>query len=166
MGKKNKVKKKRQGFFNGFKDFITKGNVIDLAVGVIIGGAFGKIVTSLVNDIIMPPIGYLIDGVDFKDLVITLKAATDTTKAITIAYGNFLMTITEFLIIAFSIYATLTLVIRRKEFKEKLAKEEAEELARIERENNPVEEVVTEPVVSEEILLLREIRDSLSKKQE
>lgn len=152
-----------RSFFKGFKDFITKGNVVDLAVGVIIGGAFGKIVTSLVNDIIMPPIGLLIGNVDFKDLVWTIKAASinsvgEIIPAITINYGNFIMIIIEFLIMAFAIYFVLTLVIRRNKFKEKLAKEEAERLKALEPEEDK-EEVIVEP--SEEILLLREIRDSL-----
>ena len=162
MGKIKKIKKVRKGFFSGFKDFVTKGNVIDLAVGVIIGGAFGKIVTSLVNDIIMPPIGYLIGDSDFKDLSIILKSATENTPEIGIHYGNFIMTIIEFLIIAFSIYFVLTLIIRRKAFQEKLLKEEAERLAALEEKEAVVE--VVEKVIPEEILLLREIRDSLNKK--
>ena len=162
MGKIEKIKKVRKGFFSGFKDFVTKGNVIDLAVGVIIGGAFGKIVTSLVNDIIMPPIGYLIGDSDFKDLSIILKSATENTPEIAIHYGNFIMTIIEFLIIAFSIYFVLTLIIRRKAFQEKLLKEEAERLAALEEKEAVVE--VVEKVIPEEILLLREIRDSLNKK--
>ena len=157
MPRRQNIKKVRKGFITGFKNFITKGNVIDLAVGVIIGGAFGKIVTSLVNDIIMPPIGYLIGDSDFKDLAITLKAATENKAAITINYGNFVMTIIEFLIIAFSIYAALTLVIRRKEFIEKIAAQEAKEKAKEEA----IETIIEQP--KEEILLLREIRDSLLK---
>ena len=162
MGKIKKVKKIRKGFLNGFKDFVTKGNVIDLAVGVIIGGAFGKIVTSLVNDIIMPPIGFLIGDSDFKDLSIILKKATESTPEIAIRYGNFIMIIIEFLIIAFSIYFVLTLIIRRKDFKEKLLKEEAERLAALEEKEAVIE--VVEEVIPEEIMLLREIRDSLNKK--
>lgn len=166
MGRK-KQKAKAKSFVSGFKAFITKGNVVDLAVGVIIGGAFGKIVSSLVNDIIMPPIGLLIGGVDFKDLVIVLKAAIldgageIITPAVQIRYGLFLMIILEFIIIAFSIYTVLTLVIRRKEFIEKV---EAEEAARLAAEQ-PVEEVEEEVVVPEDILLLREIRDLLNKEK-
>lgn len=167
---KKKIKadgKVTKSFVKGFKDFITKGNVIDLAIGVIIGGAFGKIVTSLVNDIIMPPIGVLIGNVDFKDLIWTIKAATTNSAgtvipAVTINYGNFIMVIIEFLIIAFSIYFVLTFIIRRNEFKERLAKEEAERLKALEPEEEK-EEVIVEP--SEEILLLREIRDSLKKQE-
>jgi large conductance mechanosensitive channel len=162
--KKNKSIKKvevaRKKFFSGFKDFISKGNVVDLAVGVIIGGAFGKIVTSLVNDIIMPPIGLLIGGVDFKDLKVVLKDADiiTGTAEVAIRYGNFIMFMLEFLIIAFSIYFILTLVIRRKDF----AKKVEAELAAVEEVEEVKEEVIVEP--SEEILLLREIRDSLKNK--
>ena len=87
-----------------FKKFAMKGNVVDLAVAVIIGGAFGRIVTSFVNDIIMPPIGMLIGGVDFSELVVTIKEATDTTEAITINYGLFVNTVLNFLIVAVSIF--------------------------------------------------------------
>ena len=171
MGKKNKQKIKARKFFQGFKDFIAKGNIIDLAIAVIIGGAFGKITTSLVNDIIMPPIGLLIGKVDFRDLVWTLKKAiTDQTTlevikpAVTIRYGMFIMTIIEFLIIAFTIYATLNLVVRRREFLEKVAADEKAlkdaEAKALEKDKEEKKEVV----VSEEILLLREIRDSLKGK--
>ncbi|MDY0276641.1 MAG: large-conductance mechanosensitive channel protein MscL [Acholeplasma sp.] len=168
MRKRNKLvdpKEATKGFWKGFKDFIAKGNVVDLAVGVIIGAAFGKIVSSLVNDIIMPPIGLLINDVDFKDLSIVLRAeelnsAGEVIKnAVTINYGSFVMTIIEFLIIAFTIYASLTLVIRRKEFIEKLEAEEKAKLASEEPKEEPVVEV------SEEVLLLREIRDSLKNKE-
>jgi large conductance mechanosensitive channel len=81
-----------------------RGNVIDMAVGIIIGGAFGKIITSLVNDVLMPPIGLLIGGINFSDLVITLKPATETAKAVTINYGLFVMTVLDFFIIASSIF--------------------------------------------------------------
>ncbi len=98
------------GFIKEFKDFAVKGNVIDLAVGVIIGAAFGKIVTSLVNDIIMPPIGLITGGLDFTKLKFVLKKAVldDTGKiieeAVSINYGNFVNIITEFLIIAFCVF--------------------------------------------------------------
>jgi|SRR5690554_1378534 len=155
-----KEKKKRaESFFKGFKDFITKGNIIDMAVGVIIGGAFGKIVSSLVNDIIMPPIGVLIGNVDFKDLVWIIKPAdvANEVAAVTINYGAFIMIIIEFIIIAFSIYAVLNLVIRRSQFNAKIA---AEEKARLDALKPKEPEVVKE---AEEILLLREIRDALKK---
>ena len=89
-----------------FKEFAMRGNVVDLAVGVVIGAAFGKIVTSLVNDIIMPPIGYLTGGVDFKSLKVLIKAGDPTKKIadVTVNYGNFINTFIEFLIIAFCIF--------------------------------------------------------------
>ncbi len=87
-----------------FKDFAVKGNALDLAVGVIIGGAFGKIVSSLVADVIMPPIGILIGGVNFTDLAITLKAAVDGKPAVMLTYGKFVQAIVDFLIIAFTIF--------------------------------------------------------------
>lgn len=83
-----------------FKKFIMRGNVVDLAVGIIIGGAFGKIVSSFVNDILMPPIGLLLGGVNFQDLKWTLKAASDSAPAIILNYGNFFQTSVDFLIIA------------------------------------------------------------------
>ncbi len=94
---------------NEFKTFAMRGNVIDMAVGVIMGGAFGKIVSSLVNDVIMPPVGVLVGGVDFKDLAITLKKATvDANGAsvpeVTLNYGMFLQNTFDFLIIAFVIF--------------------------------------------------------------
>lgn len=93
-----------------FKEFAVKGNVIDLAVGIIIGAAFGKIVTSIVADVIMPPIGLLIGGVDFSDLVITLKAAEGATPAVVISIGKFLQTLIDFTIIAFAIFLLIKLI--------------------------------------------------------
>ncbi len=92
------------GIFKEFKEFAMRGNVVDLAVGIIIGAAFGRIVTSLVNDIIMPPVGILIGGVDFQSLSAVLKPATDTTAAVTIRYGVFINTVIDFLIVAFCIF--------------------------------------------------------------
>lgn len=94
-------------FINDFKDFAVKGNAVDMAVGVIIGGAFGKIVSSIVNDIIMPPIGWLIGGVNFSDLKFDLPAVTIGTEemaAATINYGNFIQTLIDFTIIAFCVF--------------------------------------------------------------
>lgn len=127
--------------FKEFKEFAVKGNVIDMAVGIIIGAAFGKIVTSIVNDIIMPPIGWLIGGINFSSFALTLKEATDTTAAITLNYGLFINTIIDFLIIAFAIFILIKQINKFKK------KEEAK---------------VSEP--SEEILLLRQIRDQLKNK--
>lgn len=87
-----------------FKQFAMRGNVVDLAVGVIIGAAFGKIVSSLVNDIIMPPIGLLIGGVDFKDIKIIIKEAADGASAVSINVGNFIQVCFDFTIIAFAIF--------------------------------------------------------------
>ena len=87
-----------------FKDFAMRGNVIDMAVGIVIGGAFGKIVSSLVQDVIMPPIGVLLGGVDFSSLSIIVKQATEETEAVVLKYGAFLNTIIEFIIIAFAIF--------------------------------------------------------------
>jgi large conductance mechanosensitive channel len=93
-----------------FKDFAVKGNVVDLAVGIIIGAAFGKIVTSIVADVIMPPIGLLIGGVDFSDLVITLKAAEGATPAVVISIGKFLQTVIDFTIVAFAIFMLIKVI--------------------------------------------------------
>ena len=87
-----------------FKDFAVRGNVIDMAVGVIIGTAFGKIVSSFVADVVMPPIGVLLGGVDFSDLAIAVKAAAGASPAVVIAYGKFAQTVIDFLIIAFVIF--------------------------------------------------------------
>ena len=96
-------------FLKEFKDFAMRGNVVDMAVGVIIGGAFGKIVSSIVSDVIMPPIGLLVGGVKFTDLEWVLKPAiledgVETVAAVTLNYGNFLQNVFDFLIIAFSIF--------------------------------------------------------------
>ncbi len=170
MGKKNKVSHatKAKGFVAGFKNFITKGNVVDLAIGVIIGGAFGKIISSLVNDIILPPIGVLLGGVDFKDLKFNISQVTidgvpqvdpvtNNPIFVTINYGNFIQVTLEFLIIAFSMYVLLFFIIKRKQYEEQLALEETQKLE-TEKLQNP------EPVViPEDIKLLTEIRDLLKK---
>ena len=110
------------GLIKEFKEFAVKGNVADMAVGIIIGAAFGKIVTSLVNDIIMPPLGILIGGVDFKDLKIILKDATvdalgNPVAAVSINYGAFIQTAIDFLIIAFAIFMVIKFMnsLKRKE---------------------------------------------------
>jgi large conductance mechanosensitive channel len=90
-----------------FKEFAMKGNVVDLAVAVIIGGAFGKIVSSFVNDVIMPPLGVLLGGVDFKDLSIVLKEAEGELPAVVLSYGNFIQNVVDFLIIAFVIFMAI-----------------------------------------------------------
>ena len=91
-------------FISEFKQFAMRGNVLDMAVGIIVGGAFTPIVNSLVNDIIMPPIGLLLGGVDFSSLMITLKQATETDPAVTINYGVFINTVISFLIVTMAVF--------------------------------------------------------------
>ena len=95
------------GMLKEFKEFAVKGNVVDMAVGIIIGGAFGKIITSLVGDVIMPPIGVALGGVDFSSLSIIVQEAIDKKPAVVISYGKFLQTIIDFLIIAFAIFMAI-----------------------------------------------------------
>ncbi|NFN87991.1 large-conductance mechanosensitive channel protein MscL [Clostridium sporogenes] len=121
-----------------FKDFAVKGNAMELAVGVVIGGAFGKIVTSLVEDIIMPLVGLLIGGIDFTNLKFTMNFSEKT--ALSIKYGNFIQSAVNFLIISFSIFLFIKLINKFKK-KEEVAKEE--------------------PKISNEEVLLAEIRDLL-----
>ena len=130
-----------------FKEFIARGNVMDLAVCVIIGGAFGKIVTSIVDDLLMPVIGMIIGGIDFTGLSVKLGEAE-------IKYGNFIQNVIDFLIVAFCIFIIVKLVNRATERVEKLAKKEAEEAK---------EEAVEEVKKSDEVVLLEEIRDLLKK---
>jgi len=132
------------GFVKEFKEFAMRGNVVDMAVGIIIGAAFGKIVSSAVNDVIMPPIGYLIGGVDFTDLRISFKALREGLDPVTINYGVFLQTIPDFLIIAVVIFAMIKLINRFKKSEE--------------------EKPVEEPAPSKEEVLLTEIRDILKNK--
>ena len=135
-------------FFQEFKEFALKGNVLDMAIGVIIGGAFGQIVSSVVNDVIMPPIGWLIGGVNFADLKFTLptvNVAGEELKAATINYGNFLQTCFDFLIVAFCIFMLIKVV-------NKISKKKEEE--------KPAE-APKAPEPSNEEKLLMEIRDLL-----
>jgi large conductance mechanosensitive channel len=90
-----------------FKEFAMRGNVVDLAVGIIIGAAFGKIVSSLVNDVLMPPIGILVGGMDFSSLAITLKQASEGSAAVVIRYGTFVNAIIDFVIVAFAIFLVI-----------------------------------------------------------
>lgn len=126
-----------------FKEFAVKGNVIDMAVGIIIGGAFGKIVSSFVTDVVMPPIGVLLGGVDFTKLAITVKEASETTEAVKINYGLFLNTIVDFIIIAFIIFMAIKTINKMKR------KEE--------------EKPAPPPAPSKQEVLLTEIRDLLKK---
>src|SRR3972149_10733930 len=105
------------GLIQEFKTFAVRGNVVDMAVGIIIGAAFGKIVSSLVEDVIMPPLGVIIGGVDFTDLVITMKAASSGVPAVILKYGKFIQTVFDFSIIAFAVFMLVKGVnaIKRKE---------------------------------------------------
>jgi len=126
-----------------FKSFAIKGNAIDLAVGVVIGAAFGKIVTSLVSDVIMPPLGLLLGGVDFADKAIVLKAATADAPAIILGYGLFINSVIDFLIIAWAIFMVVRILNKAKKKEEDKPSEPAKP--------------------SEEVVLLTEIRDALKK---
>ena len=127
-----------------FKSFIMRGNVLDLAVAVVIGAAFGRIVTSFVSDVLMPPIGLMLGGVNFSDLVITIKEATAEAAAVTINFGVFFQTLIDFVIIAFAIFMVI------KAFEQARKKEEVKPAA------------PAEPPAQEK--LLAEIRDLLKSK--
>jgi large conductance mechanosensitive channel len=100
-----------------FKEFAVKGNAVDMAVGIIVGAAFGKIVSSMVADVIMPPIGLLVGGIDFSDLTVTLKAAAEDAPAVVLRYGVFVQTVVDFAIVAFAIFMLVKGInmLRRKE---------------------------------------------------
>ena len=102
------------GILSEFKAFAVKGNVVDMAVGIIIGAAFGKIVSSFVGDLVMPPIGMLIGGVDFTDLAITLKAAEGEAPAVVLGYGKFIQTVLDFVLVAFAIFMGIKAINRLK----------------------------------------------------
>jgi len=133
------------GMIQEFKEFAVKGNVMDMAVGIIIGAAFGKIVSSFVADVIMPPIGLLLGGVDFSDLAVTLKEAVGEQPAVTLNYGLFIQTIIDFTIVAFAIFIAVKAInsLKRKE-------EEAP---------------AAPPAPSNEEVLLTEIRDLLKQQK-
>ena len=126
-----------------FKAFAMKGNVVDMAVGIIIGAAFGKIISSVVSDIIMPPLGLIIGGVNFTDLKLVMKAATDTHPAVTWNFGNFLQVTFDFLIVAFAVFVIIKAINAAKK------KEETAPAA--------------PPAPSKEEILLTEIRDLLKR---
>lgn len=128
-------------FIKEFKEFAVRGNVIDMAVGVVIGSAFGKIVSSLVSDVMMPVIGVITGGVNFTDFKIVLKEAHEEVAAVTLNYGSFIQTTIDFIIIAFCIFVAIKAINKLK------------------REKPKAEEAPKEP--SEDIKLLREIRDEL-----
>ena len=131
------------GMMKEFKAFAMRGNVVDLAVAVVIGAAFGKIVSSFVNDVLMPPIGLLLGGLDFSKLAITLKAATNTAEAVQVKYGMFVNTVVDFIIVAFAIFMVIKGINAMKK------KEEAAPAA--------------PPAPSPQEVLLREIRDLLKR---
>ena len=106
------------GMMQEFKEFAMRGNVVDMAVGIVIGGAFGKIVSSFVKDVLMPPIGMLIGGVDFASLKLTLRAAADEAEAVTLNYGAFIQTVVDFVIIAFAIFLVVKAMNRMKKKEE------------------------------------------------
>jgi len=106
------------GMLKEFKEFAMRGNVMDMAVGIIIGAAFGKIVSSFVSDVIMPPIGLLLGNVDFSQLAITLKAKTAATEAVTLNYGVFINTVLDFVIVAFAIFIVIKQMNRFKKKEE------------------------------------------------
>lgn len=136
------------GLLSEFKEFAYRGNVVDMAVGVVIGGAFGKIVSSFVNDVVMPPIGMLTGGVDFKDLKLTLKDAVMegdkvVKAAVSMNIGVFINTVIDFVIVAFAIFMVIKAMNAMKRKKE--------------------EAPAAPPAPSEEVVLLTEIRDALRK---
>lgn len=147
--------KKTRGFLGEFKEFISKGNVIDLAVGVIIATAFGKITTSLVNDVIMPAIGYLFGGTDLSQLNIVLRpevlndAGEVASTAVVIGIGTFISTIIDFILVAFAVFFVIKAINSAKDKVESLVKKETEE------------DSETSPEPTEEQKLLTEIRDLL-----
>lgn len=155
----------KKGFWTEFKDFAMRGNVIDMAVGVVVGGAFGKIVTSLVNDIIMPLVGAIIGGFNFTDLKLTISGAKEAVinpetgrviraakDAVTINYGNFLQVLMDFLIIAFCIFVVIRLITKATEAMKK----------QLEHNEPAPKKPAPEPA---DITLLKEIRDILKKQQ-
>ncbi len=127
------------GMMKEFKAFAMRGNVVDMAVGIIIGAAFGKIVSSFVGDVLMPPIGVLLGGVDFSTLAITVKAAVGEAPAVMISYGKFIQTVIDFIIIAFAVFMAI------KGMNSMKKKEE--------------EAPAAPPKPSDEVVLLGEIRD-------
>jgi large conductance mechanosensitive channel len=127
-----------------FKVFAIRGNVVDMAVGIIMGAAFGKIISSLVNDIIMPPIGMIIGGVSFTELAYTLKPAVGEATAVAINYGMFIQSIVDFLIISTAIFFAVKVI------------------NRLQRQKNEVKADAPPPAPSQEVILLTDIRDLLA----
>ena len=157
--------KKARGFVGEFKTFIARGNVMDMAVGGIVGGAFGKITTSLVNDIIMPLISLLIGGISFENWKVVLKQAVlnpatgaELSAAVSLNFGTFLATILDFLIIALAVFCMVKLI---NGFRDK-----AETLKKKEEEEEEAAAVEAPPAPSNEEVLLTEIRDLLKRQAE
>lgn len=126
-----------------FKNFAMRGNVVDMAVGIVIGAAFGKIVSSFVGDVLMPPLGAMLGGLDFTNLAMTIKQATETSPAVLWKYGSFIQTVVDFLIVAFAIFMVIKAMnsMKKKE---------------VEQPSQP-------PKASEEVVLLTQIRDALKR---
>lgn len=135
-------------FIKEFREFAVKGNMIDMAVGIIIGAAFGKVVSSLVGDIFMPPLGWMIGGVDFSDLSIALPEIIEGKGAVLIPYGKFIQTLIDFMIVAFAIFMVVKVINRMKK----------------KSEEAPAE-APAEPTPTKEELLLTEIRDLLKQQK-
>ena len=155
--RRKKLKEKTDGFFGEFKQFIARGNVLDMAVGVIIGGAFGKISTSLVNDIIMPELSLLTGGINFDNWKLVLKEAVIedgevVSEAVTLNYGSLLSTVLDFLIVAFAVFLLIKAL--------NAASRKAAELARVKKEEEKKAAEEAEKPSKEEVLLT-EIRDLL-----
>jgi len=132
------------GMMSEFKAFAIKGNVVDMAVGIIVGAAFGKIVSSFVKDIIMPPIGVMMGGVDFADLAVTIQEAAGEIPAVAIRYGAFIQTIVDFIIVALAIFVAVKVMNSMKKAEEEAPK--------------------ADPLPSNEEVLLTEIRNLLKNK--
>lgn len=132
-------------FIKDFKQFALRGNIVDLAIGIVIGAAFGKIVSSLVSDILMPPIGLLIGGINFTDIKLILKSAEEGKEAVTLNLGNFVQSLIDFTIIAFALFVVIKAMMRMK------------------RKEETVTAKAPEPEPSKSETLLTEIRDLLKK---
>lgn len=145
-------------FLQEFKKFAMRGNVIDMAIGVVVGTAFSKIVSSLVADVIMPLLGVIVGSVDFKDLSITLRAKTATQEAVVLNYGAFIQTVFDFLLIAFSIFIAMKVIIN---IQKRFTAEEDEAKAKAEAEAAAAAAVKPDP----QIELLTEIRDLMKNNQ-
>lgn len=140
----------KKGFIQEFKTFISRGNVVDMAVGVIIGSAFTKIVNSLVNDIVMPMLGVVTGGINFADLKYVITPATEDVAEVAIKYGQFIQNIIDFLLIAVVVFTMVKMINKMRDATKK-------------KEEEKPAEPVAPPPTPEDILLLREIRDSLKK---